>query len=340
MAHTVLIAEDDEGLSRLVQKRLQHNGFHVQRAVTGAEAIERIVNNSSTLLLLDYSLPDMTGREFIESLAERQCNIPFIVITGQGDEKIAVEMMKLGARDYLVKDTVFLDLLPSVVKRVIQELAVQEELADSQEALRAKNKELKQNLHRLQKALNGAIRAMALTIESRDPYTAGHQRRVTKLACAIAEEMGFPKNKMDGIRMAAVIHDIGKVCVPAEILNKPIKLTENEFNIMKIHPQVGYEILKEIEFPCPVATIVLHHHERMDGSGYPEGLSGEDILLEARILGVADVVEAMASHRPYRPALGIEKALEEIRQNKGLLYDPKVVKVCLRLFTEKGFKFE
>jgi PAS domain S-box-containing protein/putative nucleotidyltransferase with HDIG domain len=200
--------------------------------------------------------------------------------------------------------------------------------------------ELKQSLKRLRQAMEGAIQALALIVESRDPYTAGHQRRVTKLACAIAKEMGFSQNQIDAVRMAAATHDIGKVHVPAEILSKPGKLAEIEASIIKTHPKVGYEILSEIEFPFPVAKIVLQHHERMDGSGYPQGLLGDDILLEARILGVADVVEAMASHRPYRPAIGVDRALEEISNNKGKLYDAGVVDACLRLFAEKGFKLD
>jgi len=180
---------------------------------------------------------------------------------------------------------------------------------------------------------------MAVIVESRDPYTAGHQRRVTDLACAIAIEMGLSQTQIDGIRMAASTHDIGKIYVPAEILSKSGKLAEIESSIIKTHPQVGYNVLKEIEFPYPVAQIVLQHHERMDGSGYPAGLTGDYILLEARILGVADVVEAMASHRPYRPAMGIDKALEEISRYKGMLYDPEAVDACLRLFADQRFKF-
>jgi len=200
--------------------------------------------------------------------------------------------------------------------------------------------ELQGALKKLRRALGATIQAMALTVETRDAYTAGHQQRVTNLARAIAKEMKLSKGQIDGIRMAGTIHDIGKIGVPAEILNKPSRLADIEFNLIKIHPLVGYNILKQIEFPWPVAEIVLQHHERMNGSGYPHGLSGEDILLEARILGVADVVEAMASHRPYRPALGIDKALEEISKNRGTLYDPQVVDACLRLFREKGFKFK
>ena len=200
--------------------------------------------------------------------------------------------------------------------------------------------ELKQTLRRLRQAMEGTVQAIALIVESRDPYTAGHQRRVTNLACAIAKEMGLPESQVDGIRMAAAIHDIGKIHVPAEILSKPGQLAEVESSIIKAHPQTGYNVLKEIEFPYPVAQTVLQHHERWNGFGYPQGLSGEEIILEARILGVADVVEAMASHRPYRPALGKDRALKEISQNRGILYDAEVGDACLKLFGEKGFAFE
>jgi putative nucleotidyltransferase with HDIG domain len=162
---------------------------------------------------------------------------------------------------------------------------------------------------------------------------------VAQLAFAISGEIGLPKDNTEAVRMAAVIHDIGKIHVPAEILSKPGKLSENEFRLIKLHPQAGFDILKNIEFPWPIAKIVLQHHERMNGSGYPSGLSGGAILIEARILAVADVVEAMDSHRPYRPALGIDKALEEINRNKGTLYDADAVDACVRLFQEKSFKF-
>lgn len=200
--------------------------------------------------------------------------------------------------------------------------------------------ERKQSFGRLRKALEETVNALASAVEMRDPYTAGHQHRVTSLACAIAKEMGLPSEKIDGIHMAGVIHDVGKIRVPAEILSWPGRLTDIDFNVIKTHPQVGYDILKTIELPYSVAKIMLQHHERMDGSGYPAGLKGEEILIEARILAVADVVEAMASHRPYRAALGIEKALDEISRNKGILYDAEVVEACLRLFKDKKFKFK
>jgi PAS domain S-box-containing protein len=200
--------------------------------------------------------------------------------------------------------------------------------------------ELKLTNQKLQKAMKSTIQAIALILEKRDPYTAGHQKRMTKLACVIAEEISLSPDKIEGLYIAGIIHDIGKINVPTEILSKPGRLNEIEFNLIKTHPQVGSDILKEMELPGEVSSIVLQHHERIDGSGYPAGLSGEDIILEARILAVADVVEAMASHRPYRPALGLDKALEEITKNRGKLYDPEVVDACWKLFKEKGFKFE
>jgi PAS domain S-box-containing protein len=199
---------------------------------------------------------------------------------------------------------------------------------------------LQQSYDHLRETLIATVNILASTIEMKDPYTAGHQRRVTTLACAIAEEMGLTDDQFDGLRMAGLIHDLGKINVPAEILSKPGQINDVEFSIIKYHPQICHDILKTIELPWPVAKIVLQHHERMDGSGYPQGLKGDDIMLEARILAVADVVEAMASHRPYRPALGIKQALEEITKNKGILYDPTVVDVCKRLFTENKFQFE
>ncbi len=201
-------------------------------------------------------------------------------------------------------------------------------------------KEIEESRHRLQRALQGTIQAISTTIEMRDPYTAGHQRRVAKLAEAIGRELGMPEARLEGLKLSAEIHDIGKIHVPSEILSKPTKLTELEYTIIKTHPQAGYEILKNIEFPWPVAEIVLQHHERIDGSGYPRGLKGEEILPEARILAVADVVEAMASHRPYRPAFGIDRALEEIKLNRGRLYGSDEVDACVRLIEAKGFSLD
>jgi HD-GYP domain-containing protein (c-di-GMP phosphodiesterase class II) len=199
--------------------------------------------------------------------------------------------------------------------------------------------ELEQSFQDLKKVMDSTIQAIAMTVEKRDPYTSGHQMRVAGLTRAIAESLELPQNQVEGAFMAASIHDIGKISLPAEILTKPIQLTEIEISLIQAHSQAGYDILKGIEFPWPIADIIVQHHERMDGSGYPQGLVGEEILIEARIIGVCDVVETMSSHRPYRPSMGIDKALQEIILNKGTLYDSRVVDACLHIFNEQSFEF-
>jgi putative nucleotidyltransferase with HDIG domain len=196
-----------------------------------------------------------------------------------------------------------------------------------------------ESIIRLQVILDQTVEAIGIIAELRDPYTAGHQCRVTKLACALAEEMGLDSQRLEGLKVAGSLHDLGKITIPAEILSRPGRLSDNEMMMIRTHAEASYEILKKISFPWPVAEICRQHHERADGSGYPRGLAGEEILLEARILAVADVVEAMASHRPYRPAVGIEAALEEITRQRAILYDPAVVDACVRLFAEKEFAF-
>ncbi len=191
----------------------------------------------------------------------------------------------------------------------------------------------------LRQSLEQSIQTIADTVEARDPYTAGHQRRVGELAVAIAQEMGLPKEQINGIHLAAIIHDLGKIHIPAEILSKPGKLTDIEYMIIKTHPQAGYDILKDVKFPWPIADIILQHHERLDGSGYPQGLKSEQILPESKIIAVADVVEAMISHRPYRPALGSEAAMDEIKRGRGSVYESVIVDICLRLLVDKGFQF-
>jgi putative nucleotidyltransferase with HDIG domain len=205
---------------------------------------------------------------------------------------------------------------------------------------RQAEEKIQQSINQLEKSMEGTIKAMSMVVETRDPYTAGHQDKVARLAVAIAKKLNLSEELIKGIHMAGAIHDIGKLSVPAEILSKPGKLSNMEMGLIRTHSQAGYDIMKDVEFPWPVAKIILEHHERMDGSGYPNGHSNNDILLEARIITVADVVEAMASYRPYRPGLGIENALEEIEKNKGLLYDTDAVNACLMLFREEGFQLE
>ena len=217
-----------------------------------------------------------------------------------------------------------------------------EKVADLEEVKLKYNqvdKKLKQTHIKLQKIIEGTANIITKVVEIRDPYSTGHQQRVSKLATVIAQEMKLPQDKIEGIKIASLVHDIGKVNLPTEIISKPSKLIEVEFNLIKNYPKVGYDILRKVDFPWPIAEIVLQHQEKIDGSGYPRGLKGDEICIEAKILGVANVVEAMSSYKSYRPALSIDEALSEIAENKNILFDPEVVDTCHKLFKEKGFKF-
>jgi len=247
-------------------------------------------------------------------------------VVGKIEVAYLEEMPKEGEGSFLKEEKQLIDSIAERLGQITQRRQAEETLKNTLESLR--------------KAFGTTIQVMVAAVEVRDPYTAGHQLRVADLARAIATEMGLPQDTIEGIRMAGSIHDIGKLSVPAEILSKPTKLSDIEFSLIKGHARKGYEMLKDIESPWPLAEIVYQHHERMDGSGYPRNLKGDEILMEARIMAVADVVEAMASHRPYRPAVGIDAALKEIEGNRGVLYDADVVDVCLRLFREKGFQFK
>jgi len=200
-------------------------------------------------------------------------------------------------------------------------------------------KELQQSYEKLQKFIEGTAHIITKVVEIRDPYSTGHHQRVSQLATAIAQEMKLPQDKIEGVRFASLVHDVGKVNLPTEIVSKLNKLSEVEFNLVKNHPRIGYEILKKVDFPWPIAEIVFQHQEKIDGSGYPRRLKGAEILIEAKILGVANVIEAMSSSRSYRPALSIDESLAEISRNKNILFDPEVVDACIKLFKEKGFKF-
>jgi PAS domain S-box-containing protein/putative nucleotidyltransferase with HDIG domain len=211
-------------------------------------------------------------------------------------------------------------------------------LCDISEHKQTENK-LGSTLKALRKTTGTMVQVIERMLEIRDPYTVNHQQRVADLARAIAKEMGLSIDRIDGLRLAGLIHDIGKIAIPAEILSKPTRLSEVELQLVRTHPKIGFDLIKSIDLPWPVAMTVLQHHERLDGSGYPLGIAGNEILPEAKILGVADVIEAMSSHRPYRPALGMSKALEEISQNSGVLYDKDVVEACLKVLQQDGFGF-
>jgi putative nucleotidyltransferase with HDIG domain len=225
----------------------------------------------------------------------------------------------------------------------IEELAELRSKLSHSEAMQAKQiqveKKLRQSYKKLQRTLEDIIEVITKIVEIRDLYLVGHQEKVSKLATKIAQEMGITPDKIEGIRISSLVHDIGKISLPTEILNRPNKLIDIELALIKNHPQIAYDILKTINFPWPVAEIILQHHEMINGSGYPNKLKNNEILIEAKIIAVADVIEAMSSNRPYRSAHSIEEALEEISRNKGILYDPEIVDVCITLFKEKGFEW-
>jgi response regulator RpfG family c-di-GMP phosphodiesterase len=302
-----------------------------------AEVARRLLKEESfDLILCDIRLPGESGMNLIEHVMSEYPDTAVIMVSGVDDPQTVEKALKIGAYGFIVKP-----------------FKTSEVMINISSALRRQSLELWSRIYResleqtvaertakLQETLEGVIEVLSLSVETRDPYTSGHQRRVAELVRAIGEKMGFTEHRVKGIGMAGMIHDLGKLSVPAEILSKPGRLNDMEFTLIKGHPKTGYDILKGIEFPWPIADVVYQHHERMNGSGYPRGLKGEEIILEARIMAVADVVEAMASHRPYRPALGIDAALEEISKSKGILYDPEVADTCGRLFSEEKFMFD
>ncbi len=450
----ILNLEDNPNDSDLIKELLEDGGIEceITRIETEKDFLDACDRCDFDIVLADFNLPYYDGLSALTIAREKCPDLPFIFVSGKMGEEVAIESLKSGATDYILKNN-FKRLVPSVrralkeAKLIIERKQKNEEMyrmnafldsvienipnmlflkdakdlkfirfnragekligysrdeflgkcdydffpkdqADfftekDREVLRLKSvvdipeeplqtrdkgerilhtkkvpilgangeseyllgisediTERKQKEDALRRSISGIIQAMALTVETRDPYTSGHQIRVAKLANMIAIEMNISQDQAEGIKMAAAIHDIGKISVPAEILSKPSKLSDIEFQLIQIHSEAGYNIVKDIEFPWPIADMIVQHHERIDGSGYPKGLKGGEILLDARILAVADVVEAIASHRPYRPAYGIDTALKEISDKKGILYDAAVVDACLRLFKYKEFKFE
>lgn len=436
----ILIVEDNADDAALVLRELRKSGYEPAfERVDTAEAMRAALKGKPwDIILSDYVVPGFGGIKALRIAKESGLDLPFILVSGKKGEETAVEAMKAGAADFIMKDR--LGRLGSVVKRELADAAARRgsrqaeiewraafdsvrdaiffhdvehrvvranrayaELAHMavrdvigkrywevfpkrdgplpgcravMEGRRERNdeeftlptgvayssrsfailnerKEYHYSFHVLQDiterkqaeersraTLEGTIRALSATVDQRDPYTAGHQLRVAQLAIAIGRELGFNEQRLAGVRIAGIIHDIGKISVPAEILVWPGQLSPTVFELIKPHAQVGYDIVKGIDFPWPVADAIRQHHERLDGSGYPQGLKGDQIILEARILAVADVVEAMCSHRPYRPAHGIDAALKEVEDKRGRCFDRHVVDACVRAFRDKGFTFE
>lgn len=334
----IMIVDDDPTTLDLLADILSVEGFQVRPFDSGEAALASLANQKPMLILLDINMPAPDGFEVCRRLRENgdTQDIPVIFVSGVPDHREKMKGFSLGAVDFISKPFQHDELLARVRTHI--ELVRLRGGLEAQVALRTE--ELLRSYRKMQDLLTKTVQAMAAVVEAKDPYTAGHQHRVAELTRAIASDMGLAAEKIDGLGMASLVHDIGKISIPSEILSMPRKLTPVEFILIQNHVQAGYDILKGIEFPWPIARIILEHHERMDGSGYPAGLKGESLLLESRILAVADVVEAMASHRPYRPAFGISTALDELAKSRGTLFDPVVVDSCLRLFNEKGYSIQ
>lgn len=320
---SVLVVDDEKSILKLAQRLISQEGYDCLVASNGFEAIEVMEETVVDVVITDIAMPEMGGIELTKHIKENY-SADIIMMTGYFKDLSYENAVTQGAKDFIQKPFSTKEFQIRL-NRVIKE--------------RETNQELKQSLKRMNEIVDGVINSLSSTVDARDPYTAGHQKRVAQLAISIARFMGLEDTVVSTIRMAGILHDLGKIAIPAEILSKPSTLSDIEFSLIKTHPQVGFDILKNINFPTPVALIVHQHHERIDGSGYPLGLSEEEILPEAKILTVADVVEAMSSHRPYRPGLGMDKALAEITKNRGRFYAPDVVDACLKI-TTKNFTFD
>lgn len=349
---TVLIVDDNPNNLRVLSGMLDQEGYRIRPAISGETALRSVAAVMPDIVLLDIRMPEMDGYEVCRRLKAdpKTREIPVIFISALHEAEDKVSAFTAGGVDYIVKPFQIEEVLARV--RTHLELcharnSLQQAYAGMEATVQERTRELVQAkeerfaaLEKLKETLVQMIEAMVIAIEKRDPYTAGHQKRVSLLSTAIARELGLPQERLDAIHLGGLVHDIGKIYVPAEILSRPGALSEVEIRIIHTHTEVGYEIIKGISFPWPVKEMVLQHHERMNGTGYPAGLTGDAITEEARIIAVADVVEAMASHRPYRPAPGIDAALRELEEFRGVLYDAAATDAAIRLFREKGFNWE
>lgn len=337
--------------------------YEVHAANSGLDGLNKLrtAKNPYSLIISDQIMPDMSGVQFFAQSKDIFPDAVRILLTGYADSDSIIEAVnKGGVHLYFTKPWHEEEIL----LHIKQSLSKVEIMADNKrlmELIKNKNKELlalnktlekkveektndlliqteklKDSYRNSQLILDGIVRTLSKIIETRDPYTSGHEDQVAKIACKIAREMKMSEEQISFINIAATLHDIGKISVPSEILTKPSVLSSLEKEIIKTHCKVANDVLKNIEFPYPVAEIIYQHHERIDGSGYPRGLKGEEISIEARIIGVADVIDAMASYRPYRPALGVDAAIEEIIKFRGIIYDSMVVDACLRVYKKNA----
>ena len=329
----VLLVDDNLSVRDMLYHLLDQEGYHCLVAKDVEEA-ERILNETSIdLVISDIVMPGKeNGLDLAEKVKENH-DSEIILMTGYMDEFSFDRIVGMGVSDFIPKPINSTSELLMRIKQVLIKRLSYKQRDRAEERL-------KNNIQSMKQLLTGVVNTLSKTVDVRDPYTAGHQRRVAKLATLIAQELELGEKEVMTIEMSGLMHDLGKLAIPQAILSKPHKLSELEFGLIKTHPQVGYDLLKNIKFPWPIAEIVLQHHEKLDGSGYPQGLTGKEMLFESKVLCVADVVEAMASHRPYRPALGVDLALEEVTDKKGKLFDSQAVDACVRIFQKRNYCIE
>ena len=357
--HSILIVDDEDSILNAFKRILADEDYDVHVANNGSEGLNKLrtAKKPYSLIISDQRMPEMNGVQFFSQAKDIFPDAVRILLTGYADSDSIIEAInKGGVHLYFTKpwheEEILLHIKQSLFKvEILAENKILVKLIkDKNKELVALNKtlekkaeektkdlliqteKLKESYKKSQLILDGIVKTLSKIIETRDPYTAGHEDQVAKIACKIAREMNLSEEQISFIHIASTLHDIGKISVPSEILTKPSVLSNLEREIIKTHCKVANDVLKNIDFPYPVAEIIYQHHERIDGSGYPRGLKGEEIAMEARIIGVADVIDAMASFRPYRPALGVEAAIDEIVKYRGITYDPAVVDACLKVY--------
>ena len=338
----ILVVDDERSIRSTFEIFLSKEGHEVFLAEDANNAKRTTDEQDLDLIITDIIMPKMTGIDLLTFIKSNKPDIPIIIMTGEPTVDTAKEAVKNDANDYLIKPVSKEELI-----KASNYALEKKKLVDEKAKLEIENTKYRENLEdlvkqrteSLQKAINGTVETIVKILEQKDPYTAGHVMRVGALALAIAKKMNLDEEKQKQIYFAGYLHDIGKLLVPSEILSKPGKLTAGEFGVIKEHVNSSYELTKDIDLSWPIADIILQHHERMDASGYPNGIKGDDIHLGARILAVSDVIEAMTAHRPYRPGFGVEIALEEIRSKAGVLYDEEVSKAAIELFETDKYDF-
>ena len=363
--HSILIVDDEDSILNTFKRILADGDYEVHTANNGLEGLNKLhtAQRPYSLIISDQRMPLMSGVQFFTQAKDIFPDAVRILLTGYADTDAVIDAINQGGVHlYFTKpwheEELLLHIKQSFSKvEILQEnkrlieliksknnellklnKTLEKRTRDKTDDLLAQTEKLKESYKKSQMILDGIVKTLSKIIETRDPYTSGHEDQVARIACKIAKEMKLSEEQIEAIRVAATLHDIGKISVPSEILTKPGRLSDLEREIIKTHCKVARDIIINIEFPYPVAEIIFQHHERMDGSGYPRGLKGDKIAIEARIIGTADVIDAMASYRPYRPALGVDAAIEEIVKFRGITYDPAVVDACLKIYKNTAEK--